>query len=78
MTKTGNEDDKGTLTEPAMRGTHRNVDHMMLFSYCKWAVNLDSRVLGVTEKRKTNQVKGAHLPVNQEKIHLSDAETRGR
>lgn len=52
MTKISNEEDKGKLMEPAMRGAHGNVDQMMLFGYYKQAENLDLTVLGAIEKRK--------------------------
>lgn len=56
MTKIGN-GDKGKQVEPAMRGTHRNGDPIMLLSYYKWAANLEPRVLGATEKRRTKRQK---------------------
>lgn len=52
MTKISNEEDKGKLMEPAMRGAHGNAHQMMLFAYYKQAENLDLTVLGAIEKRK--------------------------
>lgn len=42
------------MTQPAMRGTHRNVDYM-LFSFYKRAAHLGPRALGAIREKLIRQ-----------------------